>query len=36
MNETLVDVVMVTYNHEQFIAQAIESVLMQKRTFLSD
>lgn len=32
-NEPLVDVVMVTYNQEQYIAQAIESVLMQKTTF---
>jgi glycosyltransferase involved in cell wall biosynthesis len=28
-----VSVVMVTYNHERFIAQAIESVLMQRTTF---
>lgn len=29
----LVNIWMVTYNHEQFIAQAIESVLMQQTTF---
>jgi glycosyltransferase involved in cell wall biosynthesis len=29
----LVDIVMPTYNHERFIAQAIESVLAQKTTF---
>lgn len=32
-SDYLVDVVMVTYNQEQYIAQAIESVLMQKTVF---
>jgi len=32
-SDYLVDVVMVTYNQEQYIAQAIESVLMQKTDF---
>jgi glycosyltransferase involved in cell wall biosynthesis len=32
-NENLVSVFMITYNHERFIGQAIESVLMQKTSF---
>jgi glycosyltransferase involved in cell wall biosynthesis len=31
--EPKVSVFMITYNHEKFIAQAIESVLMQKTDF---
>src|ERR1035441_8648873 len=31
--EPKVSVLMITYNHEKFIAQAIESVLMQKTDF---
>ncbi len=31
--EPLVNVWMITYNHEDYIAQAIESVLMQKTNF---
>jgi glycosyltransferase involved in cell wall biosynthesis len=33
MNKSAIDVVMVTYNQEKYIAQAIESVLMQKTDF---
>ena len=33
MNKSAIDVVMVTYNQEKYIAQAIESVLMQKTNF---
>ena len=33
MNVPLVSVYMITYNHERFVAQAIESVLMQKTEF---
>jgi glycosyltransferase involved in cell wall biosynthesis len=33
MDLPLVDVVVITYNHKKFIAQTIESVLMQKTTF---
>src|ERR1017187_2565779 len=32
-NEPKVSVLMITYNHEKYIAQAIESVLMQKTDF---
>jgi glycosyltransferase involved in cell wall biosynthesis len=32
-NETLVSVCMITYNHEFFIAQALDSILMQKTDF---
>jgi glycosyltransferase involved in cell wall biosynthesis len=32
-DEPMVSVAVITYNHEQFIAQAIESVLMQETTF---
>lgn len=33
MSEPVLSVVMITYNHEPFIAEAIEGVLMQKTTF---
>ena len=33
MKNTLVSVVMITYNHEKYIQQAIEGVLMQKINF---
>ncbi len=33
MSNPLVEIIMVTYNHEKYIAKAIESVLMQKTTF---
>ncbi len=33
MNNPLVSIAMITYNHEEFIKQAIESVLMQKTNF---
>jgi glycosyltransferase involved in cell wall biosynthesis len=33
MANSVVDIIMVTYNHEKYIAQAIGSVLMQKTTF---
>lgn len=33
MNNLKVDILMMTYNHEQYIAQAIESVLSQKTNF---
>jgi len=33
MNKPLVNIAMITYNHGNFIAQAIEGVLMQKTTF---
>src|SRR5664279_2965814 len=33
MGDPVVAVFMVTYNHEKYIAQSIESVLMQKTTF---
>jgi hypothetical protein len=31
-----ITVAMITYNHERFIGQAIESVLMQERTFVAE
>lgn len=33
LNDILVSVVMITYNHEKYISQAIDSVLMQKTSF---
>ena len=33
MNKPLLSIASITYNHEQFIAQAIESWLMQKTSF---
>lgn len=33
MGDTLVSVLMITFNHEKYIAQAIDSVLMQKTNF---